>query len=383
MSLELQDFFHAVDMKKLQGKTEYEDASWFHALDIYNGESIDLKGKKLALIGIEEPGEKTSSSYEVRKYLYRLKRAEYAEEVVDLGNFRFDYKPKSYQTLGFVLSELINIGITPVIINGRQDITYAQYLAFTYLKRYVNLVSFDSKLDFNLHENEQIDGNNYLQNIFISEPSYLFHFTNIGYQSHFADTSILNFMEKLFFDMHRLGDARANINELEPELRSAHFVSWDISAIRQSDAPGTSHPSPNGLFGEEACLLSRYAGLSNNVKSIGFFEYLPKNDIAGQTAHLAAQMIWYFTDGFLARYDENPLDSRDEFLKFITNIQNNSYQIVFFKSKRTDRWWMEVPINEREFSGSHHIVPCSYSDYITATREEIPERWWQAMKKLS
>ena len=119
------------------------------------------------------------------------------------------------------------------------------------------------------------------------------------------------------------------------------------------------------------------------MKSFGVFSLAPEKDIQSQTAHLAAQMIWYFVDGFMSRYPESPTENKDEFLKFITSIQNNAYQIVFYKSKRTDRWWMEVPINEREFAGSHHIIPCSYKDYQTATKEELPERWWQAMKKLS
>ena len=94
-------------------------------------------------------------------------------------------------------------------------------------------------------------------------------------------------------------------------------------------------------------------------------------------------MVWYFVDGYLNRYAEHPVENKDEFLKFIANIQNNAYQIAFYKSKRTDRWWMEVPVSEKDFAGTHYILPCSYNDYLAASREEIPERWWQAMKKLS
>jgi len=28
-------------------------------------------------------------------------------------------------------------------------------------------------------------------------------------------------------------------------------------------------------------------------------------------------------------------------------------------------------------------VPCSYKDYETACRDEMPDRWWQAFQKLS
>jgi hypothetical protein len=98
---------------------------------------------------------------------------------------------------------------------------------------------------------------------------------------------------------------------------------------------------------------------------------------------LCAQLIWYFVDGYLNRYPESPSENKEDFTKFITTSRDNAYQIVFYKSKRTDRWWMEIPINEKEFLGGAHIMPCSYNDYLAATREELPERWLQAMKKLS
>jgi arginase family enzyme len=381
--MEILDFFKPMDPDLLQENELFEEACWFHALDRYTGEKPDLSGKKIALIGIEEPDEKISAANEIRKHLYRLKRAEYAEEIIDLGNFVFDYRQKSYESLGFVLSELISHNLIPVIINGRQEITYAQYLCFCYLKNYINLVTFDARLDFDLREHKKIEGWNYLQKILTEEPSYLFGYSDIGYQSHFTDSGILEFMEKLYFDMYRLGDVRASMHDFEPVLRSAHLGSWDLSAIRQSDAPGNTLPGPNGFYAEEACLLCRYAGLSSNMRSFGIFNYDPEADRDGQTAHLSAQMVWYFVDGFLNRYPESPAENKEDFLKFIANIRNNNYQIVFYKSKRTDRWWMEIPLDEREFKGSAHIMPCSYNDYLMATREEIPERWLAAAKRMS
>jgi len=381
--MEIQDFFQPLDINKLPPESYFEEGSWYHSIEMYKGALPKIAGKKIALIGIETPDDKIFASYEVRKYLYSLKKHENAAAVVDIGNYRFDYSTKAYQSLGYVLSELMTKDITPVILNGMQDITFAQYLAFVYLKRYVNLVTFDARLNFHLRESEKMNDGNYLQKILTEEPNYLFSYSDIGYQGHFADTAILNFLENLFFDMHRLSDIRSNIIDIEPVLRTAHFVSWDLCAVRQSEAPGAINPSPNGFFGEEACLLSRYAGLGSNLKTIGFYQYDLSKDRDGQTAHLVAQMIWYFIDGFLNRYLEHPNESKDDFLKYTASIQNNAYNIVFYKSKRTDRWWMEVPVNEKDFAATNYIMPCSYNDYLAAAREELPDRWWRAMKKLA
>ena len=381
--MEVLEFFKPVDIDAIQGDTGFEEATWAQALAINTGADLDLAERKIVLIGIERPENDDNAANETRKYLYRLGKPEYAEKVADLGNFKFGYLEKDFETLGFVLSELISNNHLPVLLNGSQEITWAQYLAFCYLKDYVNLVSFDPRLDFNMHENKKMDADNFLQKIFMAEPSYLFGYANIGFQSHFTSQPVIDFLENLYFDLHRLGDVRADISNLEPLLRSSHFASWDISSIRQSDAPGVINPSPNGFYSEEACLLSRYSGLGSNMRSIGFYNYAPEKDKDGQTAHLVAQMIWYFVDGVMNQYPESPMENKEDFTKFITALDNNHYQIVFYKSKRTDRWWMEVPINEKEFSGTRHIMPCSYNDYLAATRDEIPERWLNALKKFT
>jgi hypothetical protein len=30
----------------------------------------------------------------------------------------------------------------------------------------------------------------------------------------------------------------------------------------------------------------------------------------------------------------------------------------------------------------HHLVPCTYEDYQSATNEEMPDRWWKTFQKL-
>ena len=57
--------------------------------------------------------------------------------------------------------------------------------------------------------------------------------------------------------MLRVGKIREHIFEAEPLLREAAMVTFNINAIRYSDAPAQLEPSPNGLFGDEACGLAR------------------------------------------------------------------------------------------------------------------------------
>src|SRR5690606_3752835 len=134
-----------------------------------------------------------------------------------------------------------------------------------------------------------------------------FNYSNIGYQTYFVNQESLRVMEKLFFDVHRVGEIAGDITKAEPVIRNANMLSFDISAIRSSDAFGNANAGPNGFFGGEACQLCRYAGMSDKLSSIGFYEFNPVYDQNGQTALLLAQMVWYFIDGFYHRKKDFPL----------------------------------------------------------------------------
>ena len=343
-----------------------------------------MDGKSIALIGIEYSQNKNSINY-IRSYLYNLKRNKFAENIVDLGNYIFyETDQKSYEKFGYILSELIEKKIIPIIIGGSQELTYSQYLSFEYLKKIINIVSIDSRIDFDIDNKENYVTRNYWYKILLRDPSYLFGLSQVAYQGYLTDTNTIKLMEKNFFELYRLGKVRENMMDVEPVIRGADILTFDISAIRQSDSPGTIDPSPNGLYAEEACQLTRFAGLSDNLKTIGFYNYESANDINHQSARLIAQMIWYFVDGVMHRQIENVSADNANFVKYITSASNNDYQIVFFKSKKTNRWWMEIPENtkSKHFNKFKQIIPCSYHDYQQATHGEIPERWWKSLKRM-
>ena len=232
---------------------------------------------------------------------------------------------------------------------------------------------------------QELSSQSYLSKIILHQPNYLYNYSNIGYQSYFVDQNALELMNKLYFDVYRLGFVQHNIQEVEPIVRNADLLSFDMGAVRQSDAPGNKNTSPNGFYGEEACQIVRYAGLSDKLTSVGFYELNPEFDNFYQTAHLVAQMIWYFIDGFNHRKKDYPVGDKSKCVKYHVSIQDNKHEIVFYKSKKSDRWWMSIPYPEGmelKFK-RHHLVPCSYSDYEKACKDDLPERWLLAYQKLS
>ncbi len=160
-------------------------------------------------------------------------------------------------------------------------------------------------------------------------------------------------------------------------------MSVDISAIRKSDAPGNPNAIAVGLFGEEASQIMRYAGMSEKMRAIGFYEYNPSLDIDGQTAQLIGIMLWCFIEGFYQRKHEYPYKDKEKLTKFIVTVEKRDQEIVFYKSKMTNRWWMEIPGYEDQAKfQTHYMLPCSYADYEQAMRNELPDRWVAALARF-
>lgn len=383
------DFFEPINLKQGDLNFNYSPNNFVSAVSFYEGQ--ELIDYSIAIIGVGE--ERGSSSNvgtslapnHVRKYLYRLNKLNGSAKIIDFGNLKVGSSLNdTYFALSSIIEELIKLNILPIIIGGSQDLTYANFLAYKNLEQTVNLVSIDSH--FNLGEpDEEINSNNFLTKIILHQPNFLFNYSNIGFQTYFVDSTEIDLMGKLFFDVYRLGQVQKNIEDVEPIVRNADIISIDVSAIRQSESPGNANASPNGFYGEQACQISRYAGLSDKLTSIGFYEVNPEFDNNGQTAHLVAQMIWYFIDGVNNRKKDFPVGSRKTYTKYRVNIQNGENELIFYKSDKSERWWMDVPYpsHQKIKYERHLLVPCSYKDYQTACDDEMPDRWWQTFQKLA
>lgn len=389
--MDLFSYFEAVDIPG------YDDDSKLH---LQLGDVIktyreidkfpDLDDIDIAIIGVKEDrsainnkGCALAPDY-VRNKLYQLYPGNYNVKIADLGNIKRGFEVEdTYYALSTVVSELMNQSIVPLIIGGSQDLTYANYQAYEHLGQIINIVAVDPMFDLGKTEDE-IGSQSYLSKIILHQPNYLFNYTNIGYQTYFINQEAIDLMKNLLFDIYRLGAVRTDLEEVEPMVRNADMLSVDISSVRQAEAPGNGNATPNGFYGEELCQIVRYAGLSDKLTSVGFYEVNPTIDRSDQTSHLVAQAIWYFIDGFYFRKQDFPSKEQDDFVKYIVSIEDHKDKIVFYKSKKSNRWWMEVacPTKLKSKYERQYLVPCSYKDYQTACKDDIPDRWWQVYQKL-
>ncbi|TRX42209.1 formimidoylglutamase [Flavobacterium restrictum] len=344
----------------------------------------DLEVVTIAVIGVlENRGNQGSDSKVdlilIRKELYSLFAGNWDATIADLGNIlEGNTIEDTYFALKKVVSSLIKKKIIPIVIGGSQDLTYALYRAYDELEQMVNLVAIDNKFDFG-KESDTLSAASYLTKIIIDEPNNLFNYCNIGYQTYYNAQEEIDLIEKLFFDSYRLGEVANNSAISEPVFRDADVVSLDLTSVKSADSGNLKPFSPNGFNGKEICTLSRYAGISDKVTSFGVFNHTSSE----QESALIAQVIWYFIEGFHYRSNEYPFGSKDSYLKYIIPLEDQ--ELVFYKSDKTDRWWIEIPFisNGNNKLKRNTLLPCSYEEYLAACNQELPERWWKAQRKNS
>lgn len=317
----------------------------------------------------------------IREEVYRLKKIS-GLRVVDLGNLKTGIKiNETVFALQEVCALLYQLKINTVVVGGSQMLTIGNFRAFKEFENNINLTNISANLNFSIKkEYTEID---YLNRIIKEESANLYNIANVGYQSYFVDSKQVSRLTELYFENYRLGKVRRNIENIEPVFRDSDLVSLGINSIRMTDAPGQIDGSPNGFYAEEVCQLTRYAGISDRVQSFGIYDYCAKHDKQRQTAKLCAQMIWYYLEGFINRKREYISGNLNDYIKYEVQIDEIDFPIVFYKSEKSGRWWLEVIATVGDGDDDRSlIVSCSESDYKQACKNEIPERWWINFKKL-
>ena len=366
-----------IDIKNLSSQ-HLSSKVVFHTEDDFP----DISKINIAIVGVPEnrgAGENatTSDLSFIRNELYNLFPGNWSKIIADLGDILpGNSKEDTYFALQKVVSKLVKNKIIPIIIGGSQDLTYAIYRGYDDLEQMVNLVSIDNKFDLGKQQ-ETISSESYFSKIIVDEPNNLFNYSNIGFQTYYNSQEEIDLMEKLFFDAYRLGEICNNLSISEPVFRDADLVSIDLNSVKSSDSGNLNNYQPNGFNGKEICSLSRYAGISDKVSSFGVFNHFS----AKQESPLIAQIIWYFIEGVHYRSNEYPFGSKDNYIKYTVPLDDED--IVFYKSNKTERWWIEIPF----FTNSHNklkkntLLPCTHDDYLAACNQEFPERWWKAQRK--
>lgn len=374
---DLLSFFEPVHFIDTPEAGKYHPLQWGSHIQCASQSTFDWDIADMVIVGCGEwrgadhKAKYSDSPNAIRKQLYNLYHWHSGINIADMGNIvQGATLGDTKAALHTVLQEIHNAGKIAVVLGGSHDLTMQQYEVFKRTEQMAIASITDMLIDLN--DADETNASSFLLEMLTGTPNFIAHYSHIAFQSYYAQPRMLETLDKLRFDFFRLGKVREHIEDMEPVLRTSNLYSFDMSAVRFSDAPANINGSPNGLSGEDACQLTRYAGMSDALTSFGIYGYNHLDDTHAMTAKLISQMLWYFVDGYLVRKTEARLSEREEFIVF--NVAFTDNDTTFLKSKRTNRWWMKLP--------DQSFVPCSYNDYLVASNDQIPERWLREQERL-
>lgn len=384
--IDLRLFFNSLE-EELWAECREDISAMFLQLDIHSHSFPDWQKADIAFIGLlEERGTLknvgvSGAADAVRKRFYKLKKSKVPYKVVDLGNLRpAPSLQETYQRIKVVCELLIAENVIPILLGGSNDLMIGQFWAYQGLEQIISIANIDAVVDVDESQNEE--NKKHLLQILTHQPNYLFNFSQIGHQGYLSSSGFLEIFEKMYFDVFSVGKIRESILNVEPIIRDADMLAFDLTAIRKADAGASIYAQPFGLSSDEAAQMCWYAGISPKLSSIGFYEYNPQLDTHGHNAQVLAVLIWYFIEGVYHRREVGDFNSK-AFVKYIVPLGENEdvHEIIFYKQLATNQWWLEVPYNA--INAEPLKIACSYQDYLdTVQGGVLPDRWISTHAKM-
>jgi formimidoylglutamase len=237
----------------------------------------------------------------IRDEFYRLSTLGITRSIFDLGNIKIgESLEETHETHLRVVTELLRDGKQVIVIGGGKDVSYpdGSAMAEVFGPEWWIGANIDAHLD--VHVADERNSNTPYRQLLDEKLMLPRYFYEVGFQSHYASPIYFEYIRDL--GVHRISlellRSRAEVDlEIKEQIRQefiGHSSSlktlfgFGMGAVRSSDAPGTSSPSPLGLRAGEFITLVKYAASLANTKIIEFTGMNPRYDIDGRTAKLVA-----------------------------------------------------------------------------------------------
>ena len=366
------DYLSPLSDNVINLKAKLPEDSIGNKITLFDSNRSDYQDINIAILGINEYRNSTElkSDFidldEFRKEFYSLYFGDWNVNILDLGNLiNGDNYNDTYFAFKVICDELLKQNVKLILIGGGNDFTYPLYQSLSKLFDKLNISSVDNKFDFGKIEKD-FNSNSYMSKIIMNDNNCLNHFCNIGFQTFLNSQEEMDLLNRLNFEFHRIGIINRNIQKVEPLLRDTHLLSIDFKSIKASEL-NFAHNYPNGFKSDQICSISRYAGLSNSLSVVGFFEVL-KSRISSS---LLSQAVWYFVEGYCLRIEEDPKSKN--FNGHTYNVLCEGINLKFYNSKLSQKWWVEF-LDDKKVLDNNLYLPCNKKDYIKACDEVLSDR---------
>jgi formiminoglutamase len=243
----------------------------------------------------------------IREQFYRLTPFGIHHKICDVGNLELqDSLEATHDELTAVVKEIIADGKKLIVLGGGNDISYPDGKAMAEVFGAGNWLGVNADAYFDVRADaERSSGTPYRQLLDekLIRADYLYE---VAYQPQFVSPHYYRYLQNLGVNMVSVEQLRSRetadleLRELMRQKFIHHsesltaFFGFDMHAIRSSDAPGTSVPSPIGLRSGEFLELVQFAAKLVNTKIVEFTEVNPNFDVDNRTTKLVAVAMHKF-----------------------------------------------------------------------------------------
>ncbi len=298
----------------------------------------------------------------IRKIFYKLSKLDFELPICDLGDL---VSGKTVEDSHYVLQEVLSTchykNTIPVIIGGSNDFAYSLFSTLNFHHKNINYTQISNVVSL-ANEGEEINEKNYLSRIFSTKNFSINNFHLLGYQKHLNDEEGLKMIKQVEFDVVRLAEMMGDTKKTEPFFRNADLVTLNCNAIESFGEDFSIHPQVNGLNRREICAYMKEIGLSENLKSVGIFNF--NFEAVNILNHqLLAQMLWYLMEGINIR-NSHPKEKNMETFWVIIDDR----QFAFLRDTFTDLWYFG---NQDDVN---YCLPCTHEEYLMAKKGKLSQR---------
>jgi len=298
----------------------------------------------------------------IRKEFYKLSQLDFEIPVVDLGDL---VSGKSVQDSHYILQEVLSAchykRAIPVIIGGSNDFAFSLFSGLNFHQKNINYTQISNIIS--LKQGENINEHTFLSKILGSKNFSIKNYHHLGYQKHLNEQDSVKLIKEVEFDIIRLAEMMNSTEKTEPFFRKADLVTVNCDAIESFGDAFSMNPQVNGLNRREICAYMKEIGLSENLKSVGIFNYniYSENQLNHQ---LLAQMLWYLIEGINIQ-QSHPKERHYEI--FYVLIEDRQY--AFKRDTFSNLWYFGDDEN------IENCIPCSRRDFDEAKKGWLGARF--------
>lgn len=298
----------------------------------------------------------------IRKEFYKLSQLDFEIPVVDLGDL---VSGKSVEDSHYVLQEVLSAchskRAIPVIIGGSNDFAFSLFSGLNFHQQNISYTQISNIIS--LKQGESIDEHTFLSKILGSKNFSIKNYHHLGYQKHLNESDSVKLIKEVEFDIVRLAEMMNSTEKTEPFFRKADLVTVNCDAIESFSDAFSMNPQVNGLNRREICAYMKEIGLSENLKSVGIFNYniYTENQLNHQ---LLAQMIWYLIEGINIQ-QSHPKERQYEM--FYVLIEDRQY--AFKRDTFSNLWYFGDDEN------IENCISCSRKDFDEAKKGWLSARF--------